>query len=648
MNDILYLNKNNTLPIAYTKYVMEVVEDFKLKNNGKIPTKKEINDLGLSIQPLIDTFGGWKKSLVSLGLIKNNKSISEELIELKEKLNRTPTLLDLKKANISINLVVKEYGSWNNAKKVLNGKDDILTATEVENNIIELVKDTNKVPTVKEIKEADINIKPLLNKYDSWTNAKKVLNINSYVNKNKSEKYILSKEEIKEIRNKIIPIQNELKKKPLISDLKNNNIPLRKLIKHFGSWNKAYEELNLQEELIKMYKEMIVKESKKLGKVITIKELKNLNIPITILTANQKWSEIVEELKLNEIEKEHIKASIVETANKLGYRPLMGELSKNKIQYNKVLSDYNSISDMYDKLGVPENDKTKNVDLSDVILKIKLLKEILGETPSLEQAISNKIKVRKAIRVYGTWKNFLKANNLCEDENLDDIINQVKELANELGHTPSIAELKENKIKYARLQYKYGSYNKALLAMGLTVNRILSEEDEAFIINQIKDLYKKLGHAPSLKELKDNKIKTGKILNKYKGIVNLYKKINIPLNSEISKKELINKLNEICVKLKKFPTKSEAKKEGINIKLVKTYFGSWKQCEIEFNNKKRKERLELEKKAFIELALQLEKAPTLEEAKEYGINTRDLIVNYKGWKNVCNSLYEKSIEKEAI
>lgn len=644
MDNVLYLNKKNTLPIAYSKYIIEVIEDFKLKNNGKIPTKKEINELGISIQPLIDTFGGWKKSLISLGLIRNNKSISEELLDLKERLNRIPTLLDLKKANISINLVVKEYGSWNNAKKVLNGEEDMLTATEVENHIIEIVKDTNKVPTVKEIKEADINIKPLLNKYDSWTNAKKVLNINSYVNK----KHTLSKEEINEIRDNIIPIQNQLKKKPLISDLKNNNIPLRKLMKHFGNWNKAYESLNLQDELIKTYKEMIIEKSKELGKVITIKELKDLNIPISILTTNEKWSEIVEELKLNEIEKEHIKSKIVELSNELGYRPLMGELSKNKIQYTKVLNDYDSISDMYDKLGVPENDKTKNIDLSDIILKIKLLKEVLGETPSLQQAIDNKIKVRKAIRVYGTWKNFLKANDLCEEESLDDIIAQVKELANKLGHTPSISELKDNKIKYARLQYKYGSYNKALLKIGLTVNRILSEEDEAFIVNQIKDLYKKIGHAPSLRELKDNNIKTGKILNKYKGIINLYKEINIPLKSEISKKDLVAKLNEIYTKLNKFPTKEEAKNEGINIKIVNTYFGSWKQCEKAFNDKNRKERLELEKKTFIELALQLEKAPTIEEAKEYGINTRDLIVYFKGWKNVCNSLYQESIEKEAI
>ena len=150
-------------------------------------------------------------------------------------------------------------------------------------------------------------------------------------------------------------------------------------------------------------------------------------------------------------------------------------------------------------------------------------------------------------------------------------------------------------IKYSKLQYKYGSYNKALLEIGLTVNRILSEEDETFIINQIKDLYKKIGHAPSLRELKDNNIRTGKILNKYKGIVNLYKEINIPLNSEISKKDFFSNSNL----------------------------------------------------SFLFLSLN---APTIEEAKEYGINTRILIVYFKGWKNVCNSLhqYQEPIEKEAI
>lgn len=649
MDNVLYLNQNNKLPIAYSKYIIEVVEDFKVKNNGKIPTKKEINELGISIQPLIDTFGGWKKSLISLGIIKGNKSINDELVDLKERLNRVPTLLDLKKENISINLVVKEYGSWANAKKVLNGEENIMTATEVEKHIIELVKDINKIPTVKDIKNADINLKPLLNKYDSWTNAKKLLNITSYLNATNKCGNVLSDEEIEDIKNKIITIQNELKKKPLISDLKNHNIPIRKLIKHFGNWNKAYEGLNLQAELIKMYKEMIIDKSKELGRIITIKELKDFNIPFSIITTNQKWSEIIEELKLNEIEKDNIKNKIISISKELGYRPLMSELSKNKIHYNKVLCDYDSISDMYDKLGVPENDKTQNIDLSDIVLKINLLKQILGETPSLEQAIANKIQVRKAIRVCGTWKNFLKANNLCDDESLDDIINKVKELANELGHTPSIAELKEHKIKYARLQYKYGSYNKALLEIGLTINRILSDEDEIFIINQIKNLYKELGHAPSLKELKTNNIRTGKILNKYKGLINLYKAINIPLNSDISKKDLINKLNEICSKLDKFPTKAEAKKEGININLVNIHFGSWKQCELEFNKKNRNERLEIEKKAFIELAIQLEKAPTLEEAKEYGINTRDLIISYKGWKNVCSALYQQEpMEKEAI
>lgn len=648
MNNILYLNEKNALPQGYSKYVLEIVEKFKTNNNGKIPTKKEITDLGISIKPLIDTFGGWKKALTNLGIIKTDKNITEQLVKLKEKINRLPTLLDLKNEGISINLVIKEYGSWGNARKALSGEENISTATEIENHIIDLTKNLNRVPTVQDIKDANIDIKPLINKYDSWTNAKKSLNIVNYINK-ESVVNLLSKEEIKNIKTKIIEIQDKLGKKPSISDLKNTEIPLRKLIKHFGNWNKAYDLLNLNDNLIALYKRNIVSISKELGRAITIRELKDYNIPISVLTSNQKWSEIVDELNLNDIEKDVIKSKIVLTAKELGYRPLMNELSKKKINYSKILSDYENIADMYEKLGVPEDDKTKTVDLSDVIFKLNLLQQVLGEVPSLEQAVSNKIKVRKAIRVYGTWKNFLKETGfLNNEENIDDIINKVKDLAEKLGHTPSIVELKQNDIKYGRLQYKYGSYNKALSAIGLSVNRVLSEDDEANIIKQIKEVYTKLGYAPSNKELKENGIKTSKILNKYKGLTNLYKEIGIQTTPNVSKKELMEKLVKAYSKLNKFPTISEAKKEGIDIKAMKMYFKSWKDCELEFSKNYKANNLELEKKSFIELAIQLEKAPTIDEAKEYGINTRDLISAFKGWKNVCTNLYQENSIKEAI
>lgn len=649
MEKVFYLNQNNTLIDSYNKYIIEMIDNFKINNNGKIPSKKEMLALGVSVKPLIDTFGGWKKSLIGLGIVKSNESISIKLFDLKDKLERIPTLLDLKNADISINSVIKEYGSWSNAKKVLNGKENIPTASKIENDIIELVKDINKVPTVKDIKEAKINIKPILNKYSSWSNAKKILNIENYIKEEK--KILISNEEIQEIKNEILSIQNKLKRKPNLDELKNENIDIKKLLKSFGSWNKAYESLNLQDNLINIYKAIIVEKSRELGRIIRIKELKEYDIQVSILTSNQKWSEIVEELKLNEIEKDSIKDKIIKISKELGYRPLMSELLKNKIEYTKVIKDYDSISDMYDKLGVPKNKVNENVDLSEIILKIKLLKEILGETPSLEQVINNKIKVRKAIKVYGTWRNFLKANDLIEDVSIDDIVKEVKDLANELGHTPSISELKNKGIKYYKLQHKYGSYNKALLEMGLSINKIVSDEDEEFIISQIKNLYKNLGYAPSIKELKDNNIKIGGILSKYKGINNLYKELGIIQKSEIiSKDELMNQLNEIFSKLNKFPSISEAKKQGMNIGTVKTYFSSWKKFEIEFNMNNRNNRIENSKKLFIELSIELEKAPTIEEAKEYGINPRDLITHYKGWRNVCNALYEESKNngKEAI
>lgn len=647
--NVIYLTENAKLPKEYRTYLINKVSEF-MNINNRLPSKKDMLNNNVDIQQAITKYGGWKKTLKYLGIVADKDDIKGRLNSLKLTLGRLPILLDLKSNGIKINKVVEEFGNWNNAKKYLNGDNSIKTTSEVENEVINLTKKLNHIPTFNDLKENNIEYKLLFNRYNNWTNAKKELNLFSYVNKellcNNTSGKCYTEKELEELKTKLINLQNKLNRKLLFSDLKNSDIELRKITRHFGCWHTAYKELDLNNALINHYKERVIEVSKELKRPITTKELKKYGINYSILCSKQKWKDLIEELDLDSIVEDDIKNKIIELSKELGYRPFKKELIANKINYKKVLKNYENISAMYDDLNIGEPVYTE-MELNEYKYKMNLLEQLFNCIPTKELAETHKLPVNKIIRIYGTWHTFLIECGFIEGEPmLNEITQSIVDLSKELNHTPSLSELNSKNIKYRRLITKYGSYNKAMIAIGLDINRVISKSDEEYTINKIKELYKKLGHIPTKQELKANNIKYYKLLSECDDLISLYSKIGIKTDFTMTKDELLDKFHNIAIKLNKLPNKTEAKKEGINLKVINKKFNSWNDFIDEYSNKYINTAIDSYMELLKELTTELGKIPTIEEAREYGIDIKILTRNTK-WKNICKSIESESI-KESV
>lgn len=157
---------------------------------------------------------------------KQNTKLNDEIIQTIRKmqfeLGRIPSIEELKNANIDVNQISKAYGGWRNLKKKL--KD-----TSEEDSIYDLMQKLNKIPTREDIKENNISIDNLLLQYGSWREIKKNLNLD--------EKYEdIVKKQLQELKNT---------ENLTMDNCKSHNIDISFLIRKYGGWKNVLHELKL-------------------------------------------------------------------------------------------------------------------------------------------------------------------------------------------------------------------------------------------------------------------------------------------------------------------------------------------------------------------------------------------------------------------
>ena len=95
------------------------------------------------------------------------------------------------------------------------------------------------------------------------------------------------------------------------------------------------------------------------------------------------------------------------------------------------------------------------------------------------------------------------------------------------------------------------------------------------------------------------------------------------------------KINNFYIENNRLPTKQDLKDYSVEPLIFE--YGNWKQVLIELGFKNT-ENVETEFQDLLQLQDNLEGLPSLEEAKEVGINTKLLIQKYDGWRNVKKEL----------
>lgn len=117
-------------------------------------------------------------------------------------------------------------------------------------------------PSLEEAKEAGINTKLLIEAYNGWRNVKKELK------KQTTKTYRIKKTKIDQFNEKVKKDEEILKnitmkymKLPTVQMAINNGVEINRVLKKYGTWIKAKEELNLYD----IYEYTIVNKIKELG-----------------------------------------------------------------------------------------------------------------------------------------------------------------------------------------------------------------------------------------------------------------------------------------------------------------------------------------------------------------------------------------------
>lgn len=226
-----YIERNNNMPTREDVINILSMLPLFISNSFEMPRNIEVSN-NTENTKLTKTSNKKSNNIEKTSTRRNktnkiNTKSSAELLEdvrnLQSKLGKAPTMEDLREANIDVTPLLKTCGGWRNLKKSLNDTSEV-------DSIIDLMNKLNKIPTREDLKTNNVNIDNLMLHYGSWRNIKKELKL--------EDKY----EEI--VKNQLI----ELKKTEKLSmeNCKSNNIDIAFLIRKYGGWKEVLKNFGLK------------------------------------------------------------------------------------------------------------------------------------------------------------------------------------------------------------------------------------------------------------------------------------------------------------------------------------------------------------------------------------------------------------------
>ena len=527
--------ENTELSNSYLEFAKKTMEEFYNKN-GRVPQKKEMAS-EISVDYLINTFGSWGNTLKSFGL-KKETSCADALVSLRnlrDEINTVPSIKLVKEKNIDISGLIESYGSWGEVKKLLregfatikpsNKRKNELSESELlelknelSTKIVELANSLGRIPKISELKGEKISVVRINKLFGSWNDAKEELKLEDIERNNLTE-------ELKSIQESSLD-------KVLSSDLKDYDIPYSRIKKIFGSWKKAYNEVGLSSVRAEVVKKEVVELTNSLQRTPSFKEIREHKIPMSFLTKNTPWRELKKSWELDKISNSFIIDQIITLSKNIDYTPTVKELKENNIKTSKLFKFYGGWNNTRKAIGLPKHSKYSNSYIDEMEVQLLDLATSLGKTPTYTVAQDEDINVFALKARHGSWNNVLfnlglKLNTNYTDEAIAKLGENIKALAESLGKTPTLNELKENGIAISPLRRKYGSMEQCFDALGLTPN---TQTDKTYnrekILDTLKSLCLKLGKAPSAKRAKEEGIKTNKLIKdigSWKAIKNMIK-----------------------------------------------------------------------------------------------------------------------------
>mgnify|MGYP001611476957 CR=1 FL=1 len=224
------------------------------------------------------------------------------------------------------------------------------------------------------------------------------------------------------------------------------------------------------------------------------------------------------------------------------------------------------------------------------ILELKRLSKV--DKKYLNYSYLRKIKrgdlLWEAVKQFGGWRNAVQAAGfrpIQKGWTEEEIISTIKKIVSEKGFIPKNKEV--TKLGYPGLNRatnrRFGSWTNALVEAGFKPFR--KDWTKRIVLSELKEVYQKLGHSPSMRELKelnkDDLLNAGlKFLGKYN---NFLRAADLPIVLEMNKwpkQKIISELSKIADELGRTPRRTELAAMGRYdlINAAEKNFPSWSQA----------------------------------------------------------------------
>lgn len=147
----------------------------------------------------------------------------------------------------SISYIAFRFGRWNDMLKRLNiRRENPLSKEDVLQLILDLHKETKRTPTIKMLIEKGCGPNLIVKHFGSYENALKEINLTPNVVRKGKSKYSSNRKKMKkeEIEQLFLTIQDEIGEVPKIKQLNDKGCSSYFIIKYFGSYDALIQSVN--------------------------------------------------------------------------------------------------------------------------------------------------------------------------------------------------------------------------------------------------------------------------------------------------------------------------------------------------------------------------------------------------------------------
>lgn len=271
-------------------------------------------------------------------------------------------------------------------------------------------------------------------------------------------------------------------------------------------------------------------------------------------------------------------------ANELGGTPSQRNMTRQGAHGVKTYQKkFGSWNDALEEANLEIN-KKQSIPESELLDELIRLSTELGRTPtSRDVAEKGEYAPSNYSNKFGSWNRAVREAGLeptrRRDIPKDELLTELKRLADELGHAPTVEEMKQRgKFGVSTYSKEFGSWNDALQEADLELNR-RQNVDESKLLEEVSRLYDEFDRSPSADIMSRN---GDFAVSTYRRVFgswnNALREAGFDVNnrSDIPELELLNALQRLGNEVGQTPTAADMEQQGqFGWATYEKAFGSW-------------------------------------------------------------------------